>query len=105
MLELLVGAFLKFADPVEQDSGPRLAVHSPFVADIRPRKKLRVATASYYPLALVPSAGGQVVGDLKKTMAGQQLGRYSVATRVANYLGGGTRMVPKRAMSADELPT
>jgi hypothetical protein len=61
VLERLAGAFLKFADPVEQDSGARLAVHSPFVADSRSRKKLRVATASYYPLALVPIVGGQVV--------------------------------------------
>jgi hypothetical protein len=61
VLESVAGAFLKFADPVEQDSGARLAVHSPFVADSRSRKKLRVATAFYYPLALVPIAGGQVV--------------------------------------------
>jgi hypothetical protein len=60
VLERLAGAFLKFADPVEQDSGARLAVHSPFVADSRSRKKLRVATASYYHSPLFPSPAGRL---------------------------------------------
>jgi hypothetical protein len=107
VLERLAGAFLKFADPVEQDSGARLAVHSPFVADSRSRKKLRVATASYYHSPLFPSPAGRLWSDLKKTVTGQQLGKlFRGHARLANYRGGRcTRMVPLSAMSADELPT
>ena len=107
VLERLAGAFLKFADPVEQDSGARLAVHSPFVADSRSRKNCAWQPHLITHSPLFPSSAGKLWSDLKKTVTSQQLGKlFRGHARVANYRGGRcTRMVPLSAMSADELPT